>query len=449
MKLIRLVVKGVKGIELVDLTPTDALTTIGGRNGAGKSTAIDCVMYTLGGEKLCPKNPLRDGAEEGEASLDIGPAIGQPADMRVRRRWKKSAAGEVKTVVEVFDLKSVNPTAPQRRPQELIDRFCGRLGLDPSQFIRWSDDGAEGARRQAKTVREVFGLDFTAEDAAEQKAREDRKIINHSLASAEARLSAMPAGDAPDEPVSVAGLMEQLSAAQRHNRGADDLAAQAQKARQLRDADQRTFDAEKERMAELERQLQEARENAEGLSAKIVARNKALARLEDQQKAFVLQDTAALEQQIKEADTVNAKVRAKRARAEVFHEAQTLREALVREERIIAEMQAAKKQKLQAAKLPLPGMGVSEDGITLNGRPLAAACTSEQLRLAIGICVAQKPELPVILMREGAMFDDKSLAEIRQIAEAAGAQVLMEVVTRNEAEDKTVSFVIEEGRVKA
>ncbi len=62
VKISSLELENVKRIRAVQIQPTkDGLTVIGGRNGQGKTSVLDAIAWALGGNKLKPDNPNRDG----------------------------------------------------------------------------------------------------------------------------------------------------------------------------------------------------------------------------------------------------------------------------------------------------------------------------------------------------------------------------------------------------
>ena len=73
------------------------------------------------------------------------------------------------------------------------------------------------------------------------------------------------------------------------------------------------------------------------------------------------------------------------------------------------------------------------------------ASSAEQTRVAVAIGLALNPELPVVLIRDGSLLDDDSLAEVAKQAAAAGAQVWLERVGKG----VECSVIIEDGEVEA
>ena len=109
-------------------------------------------------------------------------------------------------------------------------------------------------------------------------------------------------------------------------------------------------------------------------------------------------------------------------------------------------MDAEKLKQIKDAKYPLQGLSVSDSGdVLLEGLPFEQAASAEQLRASVAIGLALNPKLRVLLIRDGSLLDEDSLALLCKMAEDADAQVWLERV----GTDGDVSVVIEDGMVKA
>ena len=53
MKIIKLETENVKRIKTACIEPDGSMVVIGGRNGQGKSSALDSIAYAIGGKALC------------------------------------------------------------------------------------------------------------------------------------------------------------------------------------------------------------------------------------------------------------------------------------------------------------------------------------------------------------------------------------------------------------
>lgn len=84
MKIINLKAENIKKIKAVDITPTDNTVVITGKNGQGKSSILDSILFALGGKdalKDTPK-PVRDGEDHASVEIDLG-------DYKVVRTWNE------------------------------------------------------------------------------------------------------------------------------------------------------------------------------------------------------------------------------------------------------------------------------------------------------------------------------------------------------------------------
>ena len=62
VKIVALELENVKRVSLVRLAPDGkGLTVIGGKNAQGKTSVLDGIVYTLGGERYRPSNLQKDG----------------------------------------------------------------------------------------------------------------------------------------------------------------------------------------------------------------------------------------------------------------------------------------------------------------------------------------------------------------------------------------------------
>jgi hypothetical protein len=109
----------------------------------------------------------------------------------------------------------------------------------------------------------------------------------------------------------------------------------------------------------------------------------------------------------------------------------------------IAAVDAAKAEALRQARFPVPGLAFTADGgVTLNDLPLEQASSAEQLRVSLAMGIALNPRLKVLLIRDGSLLDETSMRLIAEMAEQAGAQVWIEIVSTG-----GVGIVIEDGQV--
>jgi ATPase subunit of ABC transporter with duplicated ATPase domains len=96
--------------------------------------------------------------------------------------------------------------------------------------------------------------------------------------------------------------------------------------------------------------------------------------------------------------------------------------------KVITTIDARKAEILGAAKLPVDGLSIDDEGITLNSVPFAQASGAERLRVALGLAIAASPELGDVWIRDGALLDEESLELVAKHAAAAKKRVWVERV---------------------
>jgi hypothetical protein len=158
---------------------------------------------------------------------------------------------------------------------------------------------------------------------------------------------------------------------------------------------------------------------------------------------MVEQDVDEVTRQITESQDVNKRVRENIERKRLSEEVDQLRSQSKELTKRIEEVDAAKAKMMAEAHWPVPKLGFSEDGITLNDLPFDQASSAERLKVSVAIGLAMNPTLNVILMRDGPFLDEAHLQTVADMAEAAGAQIWIERVGTGPC-----SVLIEDGMIK-
>lgn len=420
MRITAAAVSNFKRIDHVEVTP-DAdrvLLLIGGKNAQGKSSLLDALTAAFGGKSALPSDPVRHGAETAEIRVELDGGA-----LTVRRTIR----GDGESVLEVRD-----PEGRVRAPQQVLDKLLGARMLDPLAFLQLP------AADQRKALLDIIAdaRTLTTIEERRRKAYERRTEVGRDLKKAESELERLPeiAVPATVDVVEVSREYNDLRDRMRHR---DTAFARAREKRQY---------AEKLN-AEVLAKLQEL----ESLQAKQEAAE--LAASDAEVVAVQLPETAAselttLESRMHEAARLNEEVATKKAAAErrrrVAVDVQQLTTLSVDLTGIVAHAEAEKAALLEAAKLPVTGLGLGDGCVTLNGVPLAQASSAEQLRVALALAIAAAPSLHDVWIRDGALLDDDSLAELAREAEAAGVRCWIERV----GDRDPGAIVIHDGKVR-
>jgi chromosome segregation ATPase len=421
-KITRLEVSNFKRIRTVAIEPDGAIVAVRGRNGAGKSSCLDAIAAALGGEKLAPAEPIRRGTDGAVVRIEMDDGT------TVERRWTASGS-----TLKLMSKEGAKFDKPQKRLDDLI----GRLSFDPLAFSRLP------AKEQAETLRKLAGVDFTLLDGKRRAAYDGRTEANRQLASAKARLAAIPVVDAPDSPVSAADLLEE----QDRRRAQHDANEAKRRALSAARAKYSTFEGfvacSQADVAKLEKALEDAR-------ALLVSNQRALEALKEPGKALkseveqlVDPNLDEIPAKLREVETVNELVRQKKARATEAEHVKAAETAAAKLDAEITAIDAQKAAALAEANLPVKGLAFTDECVTFDGLPLSQASQAQQLRVSVAIGSALNPKLRAMLVRDGSLLDEDSLALLKDEAERADLQVWLEMVGRTGD-----GIVIEDGLVE-
>lgn len=409
MNIVRLQAENVKRLKAITITPDGNVVVIGGRNAQGKTSVLDSIYMALGGKGAQPIRPVRDGAKKATIKCDLG-------ELLVKRTITPTGGGTL--TVEAKDGKRYSS------PQAVLDALTGQLSFDPLEFSRM-DNAA-----QQKTLMELVGLNFADVDIQRQNLYDERAGINRESKRVETRLNdTPPVEDAPKHEVDVAGLMAELEKRQKTN------VENATVRDSLDDLLGDMGDAEADE-ARLEKELADLRVNRASLASRIEERREFV-------KSLANADEGGVKAEIAGAESINQRWRQGEARKQLSAESESLCRESSEKTNAMDEIDAGKAQKIADATFPIPGLGFGETGVTYSGIPFGQCSSSEQLRISVAMGLAMNPKFRVVLIRDGSLLDEDSLAVIAEMAQEADAQVWIERVS----DGNEVSVIIEDGAI--
>jgi DNA repair exonuclease SbcCD ATPase subunit len=421
LKIVSLQAQNFKRLRAVQITPDPDgnLVMITGRNGQGKSSVLDSITAALCGGKALPEQPIRKGEAKSHIVVDMG-------DLVVERTITQKGG----------ELKVRNGAGMQYpSPQSLLDGLLGKLAFDPLAFMRVS------AKEQVNQLLQVVDLGFDpAELEGQRKALYDeRTLAGREVKRLEGALQSAPQPDLPADAaeVSVAALTTEYNQRAAENRQREEALRQADLLAAKQELKANDTEAIKAEIAKLQKMLAEAEHDATTIA---IAAQQAQSAAE----AMPAHDLSEITAQISGAEQHNAMVRQAHDYAAKLAE---LRQAVGAQDKLnlqIDALDARKAQALAGASMPVPGLGFTADGLTLNDIPLQQASASEQLRVSVAIAMALNPTLRVLTIRDGSLLDSESLKIIADMArQRDGYQVWIEQVD----ETGEVGIVIEDGMV--
>ncbi|WP_105033535.1 hypothetical protein [Cryobacterium aureum] len=400
------------------ITPSgNELVVLAGENRAGKSSFRQAMQSLLKyASKLIP-DPIHEGRDESRAEF-----IDTELGVRLLRVWKRKADGTITSTFSAYALDGAKyPSAVA-----LVAELMGGNLIDPSEFV-----GFDEKKQRDELLRQVelpFDIDKLA---AERKGIFDgRTDKTRDVKRLAAQLDGCAPADAsvPDAEVSAASLYAEMDAIREHNVEVARLDCALVTATNARvAADQAGRDAAAA--------LDKARAD---LTASIAAEKIAA----DAANAGEIKSPDALAAQLAGIDDINVKVRAQLTRAALAAE---LDDRTAEEAALTAKLAAIDQRKadgLAAAKFPVEGLNVSDEGITVNGLSFLSLSESEQLWVALRIATAGNPKLKLIFLKNGDAFDDKTLAKVQAYAAENKWTIIADRGRDNSAD---FGFVFEEG----
>ena len=337
-----------------------------------------------------PPKPLRNGTKKGDIKIDIGDYI---VEVKITKN------GEYWNVTD-------KDGKPVSKPMDLLKKIVGPISFDPLALL---DDDPKKLRA---VLLELVGVDLDEFDTKIKALRDERTIAGRTLKNTKALLESTPYhDDAPKQEVSVSELTERLTIANHEN--------------------------------------SEITKNGDALDD--IRRRLNLLKLDEKTYLDFLQshtmvDTAKLTEKINKADETNKQVR--------DNTEYTLREKAVEQEQMdydnrtrqIEIREAEKDEALQAAKMPIDGLSVDEDGVTYTDerdgtKPMAQVNKAKRIEIGTAIHMAMNPELKVMFVDANA-FDEETEAAIEAAVKDKDFQLFEEVV------EGETGIVLEDGTVK-
>jgi len=409
IKINKLEIENVKRVKAVKVEPTpNGLTIIGGKNRQGKTSVLDSIAWTLGGNKYKPSDPQRDGSVI-PPNLHLVMSNG----LVVERKGKNS------------DLKVIDPTG-RKGGQQLLDEFVEQLALDLPKFM-----GANN-KEKANTLLQIIGVgDKLFELEKQEKELYNRRTTIGQIADQKAKFAKEQPyyPDAPKEPISASDLIKQQQ---------DILARNGENQRKrgnLRSLEMQAIDIDKQ-INDLLKKLDELKEKEAAILTDLETARKSALDLHDE-------STEELENNITNIEAINIKVRANLDKDKAETDAQDYADKYNALTVQLDKVRQAKTDLLNDADLPLPGLSVIEGELTYQGKKWDGMSGSDQLKVSVAIVRKLNPKCGFVLLDKLEQMDLDTLNEFGAWLEAEGLQA---IATRVSTGDEC-SIIIEDGYV--
>ena len=393
-------IENIKRIKALRLEPSPTgLTVIGGNNGQGKTSVLDAIAWALGGEKFRPSNPQREGSvlpPHLKVTLSNG--------LVVERKGKNAAL-------------TVTDPEGRKAGQQLLNSFVEQLALDLPRFLNAS------GKEKADTLLQIIGVGdrLSRLELSEKSLYQERLAIGR-IADQKAKFAKeLPFyEDVPQTLISASELIRQQQ----------DILARNGENQRKRQAAAR-YEA---KAGELQKEIDRLKQELTAVLADLEVARKDAAFLQDE-------STAELEENIRNIDEINCKVRANLDREKAQEDAANCTAQYEDYTRKIEEVRQEKRRLLDHADLPLPGLSVEEGELTYKGARWDCMSASEQLRVGTAIVRKLNPSCGFVLLDKLEQMDTDTLREFGAWLSAEGLQAIAtRVSTGNEC-----TILIEDG----
>ncbi len=404
VKINSLQLENVKRIKAVKLEPTEnGLTLIGGKNNQGKTSVLDSIAYALGGADFKPSNTKREGS-----MVDPYLRVTLSNGIIAERKGKSSA------------LKVTDPSG-NKAGQTLLDSFISAFALDLPKFMNSTD------KEKAKVLLQIIGVgDKLAElDLEEDRLANERLTIGRIKKEKQGHAEQMVQWDGvPEEPISATELIQQQQEILARN---GENQQKREKAKQIK----LSYDRALAEVQDLEIRLDNAKKVLETLANDLATANKTAENLQDE-------STEALQRNLEEIESINAKVRDNLEKAKAQMEADEYVKKYSELNEQIEKVRNRRMSLLDGVQMPLDGLSVDHGTLIYNGQPWDNMSGSDQLKVATAIVRKLKPECGFVLMDKLEQMDLDTLKDFGSWLEAEGLQA---IATRVSTGDECTVYI--------
>jgi len=404
-------VENVKRVKAVEYDcSAKSLTVIGGGNAQGKTSLLDGIMWTLGGDRFKPSDPLRKGADKLATRIELSNGI-------VVERGGVNGA-----------LKVTDETGARAGGQQLLNEFVSAFALNMPSFM------AASASDKSRMLLDCFpGLGQKLKDLNDEVKRlfDERHAVGQVALRKKKHAEDLPFNeDVPSELLTGTQMTQRLQDMLRKNAENDRLRKDAVSLKLKRDS-------AASRVDELKRQLKTAEFELEALRMDLERADSASDGLKDD-------DTSGLQVELEEIDAKNAKIRQNMDKSKAESDAEELSEEYNGITGKLEAVRAERVKLLAGVEMPLDDLSFDEDGkLMYRAAQWDGMSGAEQMRVAVAICAAVKPECGFVLVDGLEKMDRGQLHEFGAWLESRGLQA---IGTRVSTGDEC-SIVIENGEL--
>ena len=424
MRILRLEAENFKKLVAIDITPTGDIIHITGKNGAGKSSVLDCIVALLCGEKAIEAVPVRKGQKKGKIKAELG-----TIDMGEYTVTRSFTEGNTYLKIETKEGHAV------KTPQKFLDQLVGKISFDPLAFINDQD-----AKQQRNTLLQLINISVDDLDQEEKRLRKEREEVGRELKKQEGLVQGLSSHPniTETEEISMADLSKQYNEAVWKNAKLNSRAGELAHIKSIAMGDI-------ERVKELRKMAQQYTDDADALEETLVKRKVQYTEMKAELDKEKVIDIGDLTTQMQSAEVKNIKIRQNKAMSVALDALDKVRTDYEGFTASINKVIEQRQKVLESTPMPIPGLTFDDNELIYNGIPLIQCSDGEKLMVSMAISMALNPTLRVLRIKDGSLLDAGNRQILKKMIKDQDYQLWFESVD----DAGKVGIYIEEGHVTA
>lgn len=409
-----------------------------GRNGSGKSSLIQALMSPLD-TKVIPTEPIKKGEERATISVKIAGHLGDGHKEYVLDSYFTPQNGKGRLVVTNEKGETV------KSPATFVKSLIGNVSLDPMKWL--SDPKA----KRLETIKNLTGCGKAIDiiNIEIRKKSEDKKFKKQRAEELEAIMKnheySKEEIDRYSKPVDTSVLQQELAGIAGNQQKWDTVNNRVNTFKQAVNNSTAAIERAYQEIEKLKKAIEyqeqiitvESAENSKNLDNI----QKGEAWLANTPRPTIDAVNARMGEAIKHNENCNRISRLAEQNREMLNAKREV-------DTILTEIESLEKDRsdlISKSQLPIQGFTFTDDEMFLDGIPMEEGQINSARLIDVGVDIAMalNPNLKVIFLHDGSLFDRDSLRAIVNKIEAKGYQAIIEMVDY-EGGDLEVKFTEEE-----
>lgn len=390
-----------------------------GKNGSGKSSFIQALLSPLD-TKVIASMPVKDGEEQAKIEVVLAGDVNG-------KRTKYSLEMYFSAKTNKGRLVVYNETGEKiSAPSTFVKSLVGNISFDIMEFVNASKTN------KINILRMLSGKDREI-TIAERDIKEAKEGIQY-LKKREKDLSAfINEHDLNQEIIKRYESPIDVSAIQKKLEEINKLAVNYSKIREGVLSRKREVDSYNSKINDLEARIKEMQEEISNLNETISLKSVEINKGEEWLKSNNVPDTQSVLDELNKALEHNQNHENIKSIASKHKEMVEVQNNIITNETALKKIIAQRDNLIKESKLPVKGLTWTDDEVFINGLPLESEQINKSTLFEIGaeISMALNPNLKVIFLHDGSLFDKEHLKSVVKKVEEKGYQCIIEYVAEN------------------